>query len=65
MTIKIIIIIIIYVITSFPHYPHGYISTKYKRKILSLEEIDGIKVIRTWVPNLPHLPIIKRDHLLC
>jgi colanic acid biosynthesis glycosyl transferase WcaI len=48
------------VITSFPHYPHGYISTKYKRKILSLEEIDGIKVIRTWVPNLPHSPIIKR-----
>jgi glycosyltransferase involved in cell wall biosynthesis len=48
------------VITSFPHYPHGYISTKYKRKILSLEEIDGIKVIRTWVPNLSHSPIIKR-----
>src|SRR5919197_2589268 len=48
------------IISAFPHYPYGYTSNKYKRKILSLEEIDGIKVIRTWVPNLSHSPIIKR-----
>jgi glycosyltransferase involved in cell wall biosynthesis len=48
------------IISAFPHYPHGYTSNKYKRKILALEEIHGIKVIRTWVPNLSHSPIIKR-----
>jgi glycosyltransferase involved in cell wall biosynthesis len=48
------------VVSAFPHYPHGYTSSKYKRKILSIEEIDGMKVIRTWVPNLSHFPIIER-----
>jgi hypothetical protein len=48
------------VIAAFPHYPDGHIPSKYKRKILSLEEIDGIKLVRTWVPSFAHLPLIKR-----
>jgi glycosyltransferase involved in cell wall biosynthesis len=48
------------VIAAFPHYPDGHIPTKYKRRILSLEEIDGIKLVRTWVPSFAHLPLIKR-----
>jgi glycosyltransferase involved in cell wall biosynthesis len=48
------------VIAAFPHYPDGHIPTKYKRRILSLEEIDGIKLVRTWVPSFPHLPLFKR-----
>jgi colanic acid biosynthesis glycosyl transferase WcaI len=48
------------IISAFPHYPYGYTSSKYKRKVLAIEETDGMKVIRTWVPNLPHYPIIKR-----
>jgi colanic acid biosynthesis glycosyl transferase WcaI len=48
------------VIAAFPHYPDGHIPSKYKRRILSLEEIDGIKLIRTWVPSFAHLPLIKR-----
>jgi len=48
------------VITAFPHYPHGYITTSYKKRFLHFEEIDDIKVIRTWVPNLAHYPTYKR-----
>jgi glycosyltransferase involved in cell wall biosynthesis len=48
------------IVSAFPHYPYGYTSSKYKRKILTIEETDGMKVIRTWVPNLSHFPIIKR-----
>jgi glycosyltransferase involved in cell wall biosynthesis len=48
------------VITAFPHYPHGYAYAHHKRRLLYFDEIDGIKVIRTWVPNLAHYPIHKR-----
>jgi colanic acid biosynthesis glycosyl transferase WcaI len=48
------------VITAFPHYPDGNIPSKYKKRITYLEEIDGIKLVRTWVPSLAHLPIAKR-----
>src|SRR5438445_9902351 len=48
------------VISAFPHYPSGNIPSKYKTKILSVEELDGIKVIRTWVPKLAHSSISKR-----
>jgi glycosyltransferase involved in cell wall biosynthesis len=48
------------VIAAFSHYPNGYFSHDYKRRILIKEELDGIKVIRTWVPNLTHSPISKR-----
>ena len=48
------------VIAAFPHYPDGHISNKYKMRILSLEEIDGIKLVRTWVPSFAHVPLIKR-----
>ena len=48
------------VIAAFPHYPDGHIPSKYKKRILSLEEIDGIKLVRTWVPSFAHLPVIKR-----
>jgi colanic acid biosynthesis glycosyl transferase WcaI len=48
------------VVTAFPHYPYGNIPRKYKRKIIEQEEIDGIRVIRTWVPRLAHASNIKR-----
>jgi colanic acid biosynthesis glycosyl transferase WcaI len=48
------------VVTAFPHYPHGNVPSKYKGRILSLEEMDGIKLVRTWVPSFAHLPLIKR-----
>jgi glycosyltransferase involved in cell wall biosynthesis len=48
------------VITAFPHYPNGYPSNSYRNKVLSFEEIDGIRVIRTWVPNISHSTNARR-----
>jgi len=48
------------IVSAFPHYPGGNIPDKYQRKILVEEEIEGMKVIRTWVPKLPHSSNFKR-----
>ena len=42
------------VIAAFPHYPHGKIPTKYKKKAFKIENRNGTKLIRVWVPALPH-----------
>jgi glycosyltransferase involved in cell wall biosynthesis len=48
------------VVTAFPHYPHGNVSRVYRRKAIQLEEMDGIKLIRVWIPALPHNSIVNR-----
>src|SRR6266702_430776 len=48
------------VVAAFPHYPYGNIPTKYRGKIIVQEELRGMKVIRTWVPDIPHSSNIKR-----
>lgn len=48
------------VVTAFPHYPHGDIPGKYRHKIISHEELEGIKIIRTWVPRISHSSNLKR-----
>jgi len=48
------------VVTAFPHYPHGKVSRIYRKKALQLEEMDGIKLIRVWIPALPHNSIVNR-----
>ena len=48
------------VISAFPHYPHGKIPKNYSRKFISTEQIDGIKLIRTYVPKLSHSSNFKR-----
>src|SRR5687768_2868065 len=48
------------VVSAFPHYPNGHRSNLLKSRILYEENIDGIRVIRTWVPNLAHWPFTKR-----
>jgi len=48
------------VVTAFPHYPHGNISPNYRKKALKLEEMDGIKLIRVWIPSLPHNSVVNR-----
>jgi glycosyltransferase involved in cell wall biosynthesis len=48
------------VITAFPHYPEGVIPPKYKGKLIHLEDAGKMKVIRTWVPPIPHSSITKR-----
>ena len=37
------------VLTALPNYPTGKIFKGYRRKLRVTEEIDGIKVIRTWI----------------
>lgn len=42
------------VVTSVPHYPYGRIPKEYRNKAFFIEETDKVKVIRVWVPPLPH-----------
>jgi len=48
------------VVAAFPHYPHGKVSSIYRRKALKLKEIRGIKLIRVWIPALPHNSVVNR-----
>lgn len=48
------------VVTAFPHYPHGNVPMKYNGKLMTLEEIKGLRVIRTWIPSIPHSSVRNR-----
>jgi len=48
------------VVTAFPHYPHGNVPLRYRRKALVREQVDGVDVLRVWIPALPHNSIINR-----
>src|SRR5688500_18574678 len=51
------------VITVFSHGKSDRSQAKYKRKVLAQETLDGIRVIRTWIPNLSHSSIVQRIFL--
>ncbi|MFX1486632.1 MAG: glycosyltransferase family 4 protein [Promethearchaeota archaeon] len=48
------------VVAAFPNYPHGKIPKQYRRKIIEFEKLQNVKVIRVWVPPLPHEGFAKR-----
>ena len=48
------------VVAAFPHYPHGDVSAKYRGKPIVSEWFNGVKVLRVWVPSLPHSSIVNR-----
>ena len=48
------------VLAAFPHYPRGEIPNEYKRKAFRIESRNGIKLIRVWMPGLPHDSIANR-----
>jgi len=48
------------VVTAFPHYPHGNVPLRYRRKALVREHVDGVDVLRVWIPALPHNSIVNR-----
>lgn len=48
------------VVTAFPHYPHGRIPKEYKGKAFAIEGDDAVRVVRVWVPSLPHEGGAKR-----
>jgi colanic acid biosynthesis glycosyl transferase WcaI len=48
------------VVAGFPHYPHGKIPDKYKRKPINVEWMGKVKVIRTLMPPVKSEGIFKR-----
>jgi len=48
------------VIAAFPHYPDGNIPEVYRWKALRIEKVEGIDVIRTFMPPLASQGIAKR-----
>jgi len=48
------------VIAAFPHYPHGKVPVKYKGKPIFLEQAYGAKLLRVWIPSLPHSSVVNR-----
>ncbi len=48
------------VVAAFPHYPHGQIPSDYKHNAIRPERVGNIKVLRVWIPALPHNSIVKR-----
>jgi glycosyltransferase involved in cell wall biosynthesis len=48
------------VVAAFPHYPHGRVPERYKRKAIVTEHFGSAKVYRVWIPALPHSSLINR-----
>jgi len=48
------------VIAGFPHYPHGNVPKHLRKKALTIEYRDGIKIIRTYIPPLPAKGLANR-----
>lgn len=48
------------VISAFPHYPEGKIPEEYRWVPLKIENMNGIRVIRTIVPPLPSRGLVSR-----
>ena len=48
------------VIAAFPHYPHGKVPVKYKGKPIVPEQAGSAKVLRVWIPSLPHSGVVNR-----
>ena len=48
------------VVTAFPHYPTGNIPQMYRHRLLSTEDRDKLRLIRTWVPPLASKGIANR-----
>ena len=48
------------VVAAFPHYPHGKVPVRYKGKPIVPEQVGGVRVLRVWVPSLPHSSVVNR-----
>lgn len=48
------------VIAAFPHYPNGKVPKDCKHKALALEKYGNAKVLRVWIPALPHSSMVNR-----
>jgi len=48
------------VVAAFPHYPHGKVPREYRRKAVVSEKFRDARVLRVWIPALPHSSIVNR-----
>jgi len=48
------------VVAAFPHYPHGNVPREYRSKAVALEKVGGSRVLRVWIPALPHNSVANR-----
>ena len=48
------------VVAAFPHYPHGKVPREYIGKAIVSEKAGDAKVLRVWIPALPHSSIANR-----
>jgi len=48
------------VVAGFPHYPTGNVPKHLRKKALSMEYMEGFKVIRTYVPPIPAKGLANR-----
>jgi len=48
------------VVAGFPHYPTGNVPKQLRKKALSIEYMEGFKVIRTYVPPIPAKGLANR-----
>lgn len=48
------------VLTTMPHYPQGRIADGYRGKFATVENRDGVRVIRTWLYATPSSSILRR-----
>ncbi|MGQ9691716.1 MAG: glycosyltransferase family 4 protein [Thermoproteota archaeon] len=48
------------VVAAFPHYPHGKIPKRYRYKAIVSEKAGNVKLLRVWLPALPHNSVVKR-----
>ena len=40
------------VVAAYPYYPHGRISPRYRRRLFTRERLEGLEVVRVWIPSL-------------
>ncbi|RLI19260.1 hypothetical protein DRO54_08835, partial [Candidatus Bathyarchaeota archaeon] len=50
----------VWVVAAFPHYPHGDIPKEYRHKAFTVENFEGLRVIRTFVPPIASQGLLKR-----
>jgi glycosyltransferase involved in cell wall biosynthesis len=48
------------VLTCFPNYPYGKVPKEYRWRLLSVEHMAGVKVVRTFVLPLPNAGFVRR-----
>jgi colanic acid biosynthesis glycosyl transferase WcaI len=48
------------VVAAFPHYPRGNVPREYRSKAIALEKVGRARVLRVWIPALPHSSVANR-----